>query len=204
MKEENKSEIQWHTHKVRQEDREGLLGQKSFLIWFTGLPGSGKSTIASALEYKLNKSGYLTYLLDGDNVRHGLNSDIGFSISDREENIRRIGHVANLMVDAGVIVLAAFISPFKKDRMFARSLVGNKRFIEIFVDCSLEKCIERDPKGLYKKALKNKIPEFTGISSPYERPENPEIIVNTTQNDKKYLTQYILDYLINKNFISKR
>jgi len=204
MKEENKSEVHWHTHKVRQEDREKLLNQKSFLIWFTGLPSSGKSTIACELEYELNKLGYITYLLDGDNVRHGLNSDLGFSNFDREENIRRIGHVASLMVDAGVVVFAAFISPFKKDRLFARSLVSNKRFIEIFVDCSLEKCIERDPKGLYKKALNNKIPEFTGISSPYERPENPEIIINTTQNNIKHLTQHILDYLINRNFISKK
>ncbi len=123
MNEEKKSEVQWHVHKVRQENREGLLGQKSFLIWFTGLPGSGKSTIAGALEYKLNKSGHLTYLLDGDNVRHGLNNDLGFSNSDREENIRRIGEMVKLFVDSGKIVIAAFISPYRKDRNKVRSLV---------------------------------------------------------------------------------
>jgi adenylylsulfate kinase len=167
-------------NKIKMENRERLLEQKSFLIWFTGLSGSGKSTLGNMLEYELHNKGYLTYMLDGDNIRSGLNSNLGFSDEDREENIRRIGHVAKLFVDAGFITITAFISPFEKERQLAVDLVGKDKFVEVFIDCPLEVCIERDPKQLYKKALNNEIPEFTGISSPYEAPPNADIVLDTS------------------------
>jgi len=184
-----------YKNKITMEKREKLLGQKSFLIWFTGLSGSGKTTLGNLLEYELYNRGYLTYMLDGDNIRSGLNSNLGFSEEDREENIRRIGHVARLFVDAGFITITAFISPFEKERKLASDLVGKERFVEVFVDCPLDVCIERDTKGLYKKALNNEIPEFTGISSPYEPPANPDILLDTSVLGVEASIDKILDYL---------
>jgi adenylylsulfate kinase len=184
-----------YKNKITMEKREKLLGQKSFLIWFTGLSGSGKTTLGNLLEYELYNRGYLTYMLDGDNIRSGLNSNLGFSEEDREENIRRIGHVARLFVDAGFITITAFISPFEKERKLASDLVGKERFVEVFVDCPLDVCIERDTKGLYKKALNNEIPEFTGISSPYEPPAEPDILLDTGVLGVEDSIDKILDYL---------
>jgi adenylylsulfate kinase len=193
--------IVWHNTTVTKEDRQKLNGHKSGILWFTGLSASGKSTLANALEKELHIRGLRTYLLDGDNIRHGINKDLGFSPEDRTENIRRIGEVAKLFVDAGSLVLTAFISPYQADRQLARSLVDEGEFIEIYVKCSIETCEQRDPKGLYKKAKNGEIPEFTGISSPYEEPEKPELIV---ENDKQTLEQsveQIIAYLIEKKFI---
>lgn len=181
--------------------REKLLNQKSFLIWFTGMSGSGKTTIGNLLEKELHERGYLTFILDGDNVRKDLNSDLDFSEKGREENIRRIGYVAKLMIDAGVITIATFISPFDKDRKRVKNLFEKDRFIEVFVDCPLNVCIERDPKGLYKKALNNEIPEFTGISSPYEKPLKPDIKIDTSKKSISEEIDYILIFLKEKGFI---
>ena len=193
--------IVWHEGKVKKEDREKLLGQKGVIIWLTGLPASGKSTIAHELEWKLLEMGKLAYVLDGDNIRHGLNSDLGFSPEDRKENIRRIGEVAKLFADAGIITITAFISPYREDRRRARSLVKEGEFIEVFVKCPLEVLIERDPKGLYKKALAGEIKEFTGISAPYEEPENPEIVVETDKETVEESVGKILSYLKEKKII---
>jgi adenylylsulfate kinase len=184
----------WHHASVTKEDRERLLKQKGLLLWFTGLSGAGKSTIANALEKRLFEMGKLTYLLDGDNIRHGLNGDLGFSVEDRKENIRRIGEVGKLFVDAGIITLATFISPLKEDRQKVRELL-KENFIEIFVDCSLEVCESRDPKNLYRKARRGEIKEFTGISSPYEKPENPEITISTDKQTIEECVDRIIRYL---------
>jgi len=175
---ENKNVIR-QDYRVKKEDRFQQMGHKPLVIWFTGLSGSGKSTLANLLEQKLVKEGYHTYTLDGDNIRRGINRDLGFSEDDRTENIRRIGEVAKLFVDAGLIVLSAFISPFKADRDNARNLVGAHEFLEVFVDCPLEVCESRDVKGLYKKARDGKIQDFTGISSPFEAPEHPDVHIPT-------------------------
>ena len=181
MAQQKATNITWHETTVTAEDREKLLNQKGCVIWFTGLSGSGKSTLANAVEYVLHQQRHHTYVLDGDNVRHGLNKNLGFSPEDREENIRRIGEVAKLFVDAGSIVMTAFISPYRADRDQARALIAEGRFVEVFVDCPLEVCEERDTKGLYKKARAGEIKEFTGISAPYESPLNPEVTVNSAE-----------------------
>lgn len=167
--------------KVSREQREQLMNQNSKLIWFTGLSGSGKSTLAVQLEAVLHQQGFKTYLLDGDNVRAGLNKDLTFGAEAREENIRRIGEVAKLMVDAGLVVIASFISPFHRDRQKVKDLVGESSYVEIFVDCPVEVCEARDVKGLYKKARAGEIKEFTGISSPYEAPQNPDLIIKSAE-----------------------
>lgn len=187
--------LTWHDTNVTREHREKLLKQKSKLLWFTGFSGSGKSTVANALDRRLNESGRVTYLLDGDNVRLGINSDLGFSIEDRKENIRRIGEIGKLFVDASIITLACFISPLKEDREQVRKTLG-KDFIEIFVDCQLEECEKRDPKCLYKKARSGEIKEFTGITSPYEKPGNPEITVHTDTQSIEECVDVILAYLV--------
>jgi len=174
-----KENIIKHNYTISLEERKKLMQQNSFLIWFTGLSGSGKSTLANALEYKLHKEGYKTYTLDGDNIRQGINKDLSFSAEDRTENIRRIAEVAHLLIDAGVIVLAAFVSPYKKDRENIANVVGNNNFVEIFVNTSLEECEKRDVKGLYKKARSGKIKDFTGVNAPYEAPDNPDVEVIT-------------------------
>lgn len=173
--------LTWHDHKVTKEVRAAQKNQKPCVIWFTGLSGSGKSTLANALEAKLVEMGHHTYLLDGDNVRHGLNKDLGFSDTDRIENIRRIGEAAKLFVDAGIIVITAFISPFKSDRQMARNLFEHGEFIEVFVDAPLDVCEQRDPKGLYAKARAGQIRQFTGIDSPYERADDAEITLQTAE-----------------------
>ena len=184
------SNITWHTHSINKADRQKLNQHKSCVLWFTGLSGSGKSTLAT-----LHQQGIHCYVLDGDNVRHGLNKDLGFSDEDRQENIRRIAEVAKLFVDAGVIVLSAFISPFKADREIARQLVEKNEFIEIFVDCPLEVCEERDTKGLYAKARKGEIKQFTGIDSPYEAPDAAELAIKTGTHDLEACVRQITDYL---------
>ena len=173
--------ITWHEGHVGREERETLLKQKGALLWFTGLSASGKSTIAYTLEHALVQRGHLTYVLDGDNIRHGLNKNLGFSAEDREENIRRIGEVGKLFVDTGVITLTAFISPYLKDRTIARETVGRDCFFEIFCETPLSVCKERDPKGLYKKARAGEIKGFTGIDDPYEAPEKPELVIDTSK-----------------------
>ncbi|GAB6174915.1 adenylyl-sulfate kinase [Paradesulfitobacterium aromaticivorans] len=186
--------IFWHEGRISRQVRERILGQQGVVIWFTGLSGSGKSTLANAVAENLNAQGRLTYTLDGDNLRHGLNKDLGFSVADRQENIRRTGEVARLLVDAGLIVLAAFISPLREDRAQLRQLLG-KDYIEVFVDCDLAVCEARDPKNLYRKARAGEIKEFTGISSPYEKPENPELVVHTDQESLAECANRVLNYL---------
>lgn len=181
MAEQKASNLTWHETTVTKQDREELLNQKGCVVWFTGLSGSGKSTLANAVAHQLHERNHHTYVLDGDNVRHGLNKNLGFSPEDREENIRRVGEVAKLFVDAGTIVMTAFISPYRADRDQARELILENRFVEVFVECPLNICEERDPKGLYKKARSGEIKEFTGISAPYEEPNKPEVVVNTSE-----------------------
>jgi adenylylsulfate kinase len=195
--------IVWHDTNITKNDRNSLLNQKPCVLWFTGLSGSGKSTIANAVEKKLFNKSRKTYLLDGDNVRHGLNKDLGFLESDRIENIRRIGEVSKLFVDAGLIVLTAFISPFKSDRQIAKSLVGYDEFIEIFIDTPLEICEERDSKGFYKKARSGAIKNFTGIDSPYEKPENPQIHIKTAKNTVEECVDIIINHLIKFGYIEE-
>ena len=168
-----------HDYSVDRNDRRKNMDQNSFLIWFTGLSGSGKSTIANALDKKLHESGVKTYALDGDNIRKGINKGLTFSPEDRSENIRRIAEVSNLLIDAGIVVLAAFVSPYKKDRENIREIVGNDNFVEVFVNTSLEECERRDVKGLYKKARKGEIKDFTGINAPYEAPVSPDVEIVT-------------------------
>ena len=174
-----KENIIRHNYQVSKLQRQKLLNQNSLLLWFTGLSGSGKSTIANALEHKLHQEGVKTYALDGDNIRKGINNDLTFSPEDRKENIRRIAEVANLMVDAGVVVLAAFVSPYKKDRENIARIVGNDNFVEIFVNTSIEECERRDVKGLYKKARAGEIKDFTGVNAPYEAPDAPDVEIIT-------------------------
>jgi len=175
--------IKWLDTTVSREQRESLNGHRGAVLWFTGLSGSGKSTLSNAVEQRLHQSGYRTFLLDGDNIRHGLCNDLGFSHEDRTENIRRIGEVAKLFVDAGVVVLAAFISPYRSDREIVRSIMRPGDFNEVYCQCSLEVCEQRDVKGLYKKARAGEISNFTGISAPYEMPLSPEVAVNTAEED---------------------
>jgi len=193
--------IVWHDHQVTKRERARLKGQKPCILWFTGLSGSGKSTLANAVESRLFELGKHTYLLDGDNIRLGLNKGLSFSDEDRIENIRRIGEVSKLFVDAGMIVLTAFISPFQKERDAVRALVNKGEFVEVFVDTPLEVCESRDPKGLYQKARKGEIPSFTGISSPYEAPLYPEIHICTHTQTIESLVNDIVNYLQKENYI---
>ncbi len=201
MKEQKATNVVWHEHKITREEREQLLKQKGAVLWFTGLSGSGKSTVASEVAYKLQSMGRLTYILDGDNIRHGLNKDLGFSPEDRNENIRRISEVASLFADAGVITITAFISPYRKYRNFCRELVGNDRFIEIYAKASLETCEKRDPKGMYKKARAGIIKDFTGIDAPYEEPETPELIIDTDKETVDESAEKVLQKLQEKGYI---
>jgi adenylylsulfate kinase len=179
VSEKKATNITWHEGQIGRREREAVLGQRGATIWLTGLSASGKSTIAVALEKALVERGHLAYVLDGDNVRHGLNKNLGFSPADRTENIRRIAEVAKLFTDCGVLVLTSFISPYRSDRDAARALFAAGDFVEVLVDASLATCEARDPKGLYKKARAGEIPEFTGISAPYEPPERPELVLDT-------------------------
>lgn len=198
--------VRWEEGEVSREDRYQILKQRGVTIWFTGLSGSGKSTIAIALERALFKLGKLSYRLDGDNVRMGINKNLGFSEADRSENIRRIGEVAKLFGDAGTISLSSFISPYKADRDEVRALHEDAglKFIEVFVDCSLEVAEQRDPKGLYKKARAGEIKNFTGIDDPYEAPVNPEIHLHTDEMSLAQEVRIILDHLRENGFLSKR
>ncbi|WP_068546623.1 adenylyl-sulfate kinase [Thalassotalea crassostreae] len=185
----------WHMHQVTKQERSELKNQKSCLLWYTGLSGSGKSTIANAVDDLLFKEKCHTYLLDGDNVRHGLNGDLGFSDEDRIENIRRISQVGKLFVDSGLIVTTAFISPFQSDRDMARDMLEQGEFIEVFIDTPIEICEQRDPKGLYKKARAGEIKDFTGIDSTYDVPTNPEIHVKTADLSIEQCARQIVDHL---------
>ena len=195
------SNISWHEMSINKKTRSELNSQKPCVVWFTGLSGSGKSTIANILEQKLHTAGKRTYLLDGDNVRHGLNKDLGFTDTDRVENIRRVAEVSKLMVDAGLITLVSFISPFKSERQMAKDLLSSDEFFEIFVNTPLEECEKRDPKGLYKKARAGELKNFTGIDSLYEEPENPDLILDTTSSNAEELTDQIINFLQLKKII---
>ncbi|RUM41148.1 MAG: adenylyl-sulfate kinase [Desulfurobacterium sp.] len=190
-----------HEGRVTRKDREGMKGHKSFILWFTGLSGSGKSTLSHKVEEKLFEMGVHTYVLDGDNIRMGLNKDLGFTEEDRRENIRRIGEVAKLFVDAGIVVLTAFISPYRRDRDFVRNLVAEGDFIEVYVKCPLGVCEKRDPKGLYKKARAGIIKNFTGIDDPYEEPESPEVVVETDKMNVNECVEKIISYLKERKLI---
>lgn len=195
--------ITWHSTHVDRKDRERLLRQKGCTIWFTGLPSSGKSTTAFTLEHELISLGYLAYVLDGDNVRHGLNKNLGFSAQDREENIRRIGEVAKLFADAGVITMTSFISPYRRERDLARDLhrAAGLHFVEIFVDTPVEVCEERDPKGLYQKARRGELKGFTGIDDPYEPPLCPEVVVKTAEHSPQLISAQILSFMVKNDLL---
>ena len=193
--------ITWHQSSLAKTEREQLLKQKGVVIWFTGLSGSGKSTLALAVEEELYKRGHLCYVLDGDNIRHGLNKNLGFSPEDREENIRRIGEVSKLFADAGLLTMTAFISPYRKDRDLARQLLNDREFIEVYTTVPLEVAEQRDPKGLYKKARAGEIKEFTGISAPYEEPINPELTIDTSKLDLEQSRDKVIEYLEQKGIL---
>lgn len=193
--------LTWHRGTVTAADRRRLLAQKGCVLWCTGLSGSGKSTVAYALERRLTDMRHLCYVLDGDNIRHGLNADLGFSPDDRQENIRRIGEVARLFADAGVIIISAFISPYRSDRERARRICGNDRFVEVYVQAPLETCERRDPKHLYQKARAGEIQGFTGIDAPYQPPLDPEIAVDTSKLSPTACVEQIIEYLNKKSFI---
>ncbi|WP_342742299.1 adenylyl-sulfate kinase [Marinobacter lutaoensis] len=194
--------IVWHEHKITRAERAANKNQKPCLLWFTGLSGSGKSTIANALDVALHQRGYHTFLLDGDNVRHGLCKDLGFSDEDRVENIRRIGEVSKLFTDAGLIVLSAFISPFTSDRRMVRNLFPAGEFIEVFMDTPLETCEARDPKGLYEKARQGEIKHFTGIDSPYEAPEHPEVRLDTSSMTVDECVAALIAFMASRGLIA--
>ncbi len=198
------SNITWHGAIVTPEERAETVGQKGAVVWLTGLSASGKSTIARRAEQLLLERGHIAYVLDGDNIRFGLNKDLGFSPADRTENIRRIGEVAKLFADACVITLTAFISPYREDRDKVRAIMPQGTFIECFVDASVEVCEARDPKGLYKKARAGQIPEFTGISAPYEAPVTPELTLDTAGLDVDACAKAVLDYLAANGFLNER
>ncbi|NUI81582.1 adenylyl-sulfate kinase [Staphylococcus borealis] len=193
--------ITWHDSEVTKSDRQQQNGHKSVVIWFTGLSGSGKSTVSVALEKALFQLGKHSYRLDGDNVRHGLNNNLGFSPEDRKENIRRIGEVSKLLVDAGTIAITAFISPYRADRDDVRAILEDGEFIEVYTACSVEACEQRDPKGLYKNARAGEIKEFTGISAPYEVPHQPEITIDTEHQSVEASVNTIIEYLKEKQYI---
>lgn len=202
MSQTKATNITWHDGQITKADRERLLHQKGIVIWFTGLSGAGKSTLALELEEKLFERGRLSYVLDGDNIRHGLNKNLGFSPEDREENIRRIGEVAKLFADAGIITMTAFISPYRSDRDQARRLLKEKEFIEVFVKVPLDVAEGRDTKGLYKKARAGEIAEFTGISAPYEEPDKPELIIDTSLLNIKDSVDLVISYLEKNDLIT--
>jgi adenylylsulfate kinase len=201
MTEQKATNIKWHHGRITKEDRRKLMKQRGVVIWLTGLSGSGKSTIAVELEHALIENKQQAYILDGDNIRHGLNKNLGFSPEDRSENIRRIGEVAKLFVDANIITITAFISPYKEDRDSARALANEGEFIEVYVKCPLDVCEQRDTKGLYKKARAGEVKKFTGISAPYEEPSNPEITIDSSKLSVEESTRVILNYLEEKGFV---
>ncbi|WP_456364604.1 adenylyl-sulfate kinase [Priestia aryabhattai] len=193
--------ITWHDAGITKQERREQNNHHSFVLWFTGLSGSGKSTVANAVAKALFDKNIRNYVLDGDNVRFGLNKNLGFSAEDRTENIRRIGEVSKLFVDSGQVVLTAFISPFQEDRAQVREILEGNEFLEVYVECPLEECEKRDPKGLYKKARSGEIRNFTGIDSPYESPANPEVTINTSTQSVEECVQTVIEYLSNRKFI---
>jgi adenylylsulfate kinase len=195
--------LTWHAGSVTRRDREQLLGQKGVTVWLTGLSAAGKSTIACILEKQLTERGKHAYRLDGDNIRHGLNKNLGFSAEDRAENIRRIGEVARLFTDAGVIVIASFISPYRRDRDAVRASLAPGEFVEVYVKVSLEAAAKRDPKGLYKKAMAGEIKGFTGIDDPYEEPQTPEIVIDTERTSADQAAEQILAYLQQGDYLGQ-
>ena len=202
MTEQKATNVTWHAHTVSKEERCKLNGHKGAVLWFTGLSACGKSTIANEVDFKLNQRGKHTYVLDGDNIRMGLNKNLGFSAEDRAENIRRIGEVAKLFASAGTITLTAFISPYRADRDKVRELMPAGEFIEVYVNASLETCEKRDPKGLYKKARAGEIKNFTGISDPYEAPEKAELILDSDNKDINQLADEVIAYLEKQGILS--
>lgn len=196
-----KNHVVWHKVNVNRQNRNRLNKHKSGLVWFTGLSASGKSTIAHSVEKELFKRGFRTYVLDGDNVRHGINSNLGFSREDRKENLRRIVEVSRLFVDAGIFVLAAFISPYKEDREYIRKSFEGDNFLEVYVKCSIEECEKRDPKGQYKKAKAGIIKNYTGVSAPYEEPENPDLILDTEKKSLKESVNMVIDLLTKRGYL---
>jgi len=202
MAEQKATNVHWHDHRVSRAEREKAKQQKGVVLWFTGLSGSGKSTIANTVDHKLHEMGKHTYILDGDNIRMGLNKNLGFSPADRTENIRRIGEVAKLFSDAGVIASTAFISPYKADRDAVRALLKPGEFVEILVEASVDTCEKRDPKGLYKKARAGEIKEFTGISAPYEAPDKPELVLDSNNKGIDELADQVITYLKSKNLLT--
>ncbi len=195
--------LKWHNLTIDRNKLEKMRGHKGMVIWFTGLSGSGKSTLANAVNEVLHFDGLSTYVLDGDNIRHGLCKDLGFSDEDREENIRRIGEVANLFMNAGIITITAFVSPFMSDRNKVRQIIGSKDFVEVYCSAGINVCETRDTKGLYKKARLGEIKEFTGISSPYEEPSNPEIVVDTGSLDVNDSVEKVINYLREQNLLKR-
>ncbi len=193
-----KVELVWHSGHVSQHDRQNLLNQNACTLWLTGLSAAGKSTLAFALERKLFEHGFACYVLDGDNIRHGLNRGLGFSHEDRTENIRRIAEVAKLMNEAGLIVITAFISPYKNDRQLAKQIIGDNRFIETYINTPIEECERRDPKGMYKRARSGKTKDFTGINAPYEAPENPHFKIDTSRMILEESVDYLYTELLSK------
>src|SRR5512145_2527212 len=204
MAEQKATNITWHGGHIGRPEREHLLGQRGVTVWLTGLSGSGKSTIAVAAERELVRRGRLAYVLDGDNIRHGLNKNLGFSPADRSENIRRIGEVAKLFTDAGVIAMTSFISPYRSDRDAVRALMAKGDFIEVHVAASVETCESRDVKGLYQKARKGEIPEFTGISAPYEAPEHPELVLDTNRQSVEESVTSLVAHLEKNGYLGAR
>ncbi len=202
MAEQKATNIKWHHGKITKEDRAKLLNQKGATIWLTGLSGSGKSTIAVELEHALIENKHLAYILDGDNIRHGLNKNLGFSPEDRTENIRRIGEVAKLFTEANILTITAFVSPYREDRGNVRQLLDHGQFIEVFVKCSLEVCEARDTKGLYKNSRAGEVKDFTGISAPYEEPLEPELTVDSSKLSVEESTRVILNYLQEKGYVA--
>lgn len=199
---EKSTNVVWHEASLSKDVRRKQNGHHSFVIWFTGLSGSGKSTVANAVATRLYENGIRNYVLDGDNIRHGLNKDLGFSEDDRKENIRRIGEVSKLFVDAAQVVLTAFISPFQADRQVVRDLLEEDEFVEVYVKCPIEECEKRDPKGLYVKARQGIISDFTGITSPYEEPAKPELVVETNLYSVDECVDQVIAYLKSRQFIS--
>ena len=197
----HKNTIKWHDTVITREDRARANGHRSAVIWLTGLPSAGKSSIAVEIQLMLFKRGIHVFALDGDNVRHGLNKNLGFSPADRSENIRRIGEVSKLFIDAGILLITSFISPYKKDRDSVRELLGKGDFIEVYIKTSIEECERRDPKGNYAKARTGEIKSFTGISAPYEVPEHPEIVIDTERHHKEESAKIIVEYLENHGYI---
>jgi len=197
-----KTDVYWNKSQVDRKDRQQRQRHNSFVLWFTGLSGSGKSSLANALEKRLFDTNHNVLVLDGDNIRHGLCSDLGFSESDRHENIRRIGEVTKLFVESGTIILAAFISPYEEDRQQIRSLLGDGEYYEVFCDCDLKTCEERDPKGIYKRARNGEIDNFTGISAPYQKPVNPDVRVNSAKQTIDEEVEIVLELLTMKKLIS--